>query len=191
MILGDNIFYGNGLRKSLRLAADNLKKGRCTVFGYYVPDPERFGVVEFNEAGQAVSIEEKPKNPKSNYAVVGLYFYTNDVVKIAESIRPSARGELEITTVNQIYLERGDLDVITFGRGFTWLDTGTHESLADATAFVRMIESHQGLKIGCIEEIAYKNGWMTKEALLAQAELMKNNEYGGHLLKVAAGKILY
>lgn len=191
MILGDNIFYGNGLRKSLRLAADNLKKGRSTVFGYYVPDPERFGVVEFNEAGQAVSIEEKPKNPKSNYAVVGLYFYTNDVVKIAESIRPSARGELEITTVNQIYLERGDLDVITFGRGFTWLDTGTHESLADATAFVRMIESHQGLKIGCIEEIAYKNGWMTKEALLAQAELMKNNEYGGHLLKVAAGKILY
>lgn len=191
MILGDNIFYGNGLRKSLRLAADNLKKGRCTVFGYYVPDPERFGVVEFNEAGQAVSIEEKPKNPKSNYAVVGLYFYTNDVVKIAESIRPSARGELEITTVNQIYLERGDLDVITFGRGFTWLDTGTHESLADATAFVRMIESHQGLKIGCIEEIAYKNGWMTKEALLVQAELMKNNEYGGHLLKVAAGKILY
>lgn len=191
MILGDNIFYGNGLRKSLRLAADNLKKGRCTVFGYYVPDPERFGVVEFNEAGQAVSIEEKPKIPKSNYAVVGLYFYTNDVVKIAESIRPSARGELEITTVNQIYLERGDLDVITFGRGFTWLDTGTHESLADATAFVRMIESHQGLKIGCIEEIAYKNGWMTKEALLAQAELMKNNEYGGHLLKVAAGKILY
>lgn len=191
MILGDNIFYGNGLRKSLRLAADHLKKGRCTVFGYYVPDPERFGVVEFNEAGQAVSIEEKPKTPKSNYAVVGLYFYTNDVVKIAESIRPSARGELEITTVNQIYLERGDLDVITFGRGFTWLDTGTHESLADATAFVRMIESHQGLKIGCIEEIAYKNGWMTKEALLAQAELMKNNEYGGHLLKVAAGKILY
>lgn len=191
MILGDNIFYGNGLRKSLRLAADNLKKGRCTVFGYYVPDPERFGVVEFNEAGQAVSIEEKPKTPKSNYAVVGLYFYTNDVVKIAESIRPSARGELEITTVNQIYLERGDLDVITFGRGFTWLDTGTHESLADATAFVRMIESHQGLKIGCVEEIAYKNGWMTKEALLAQAELMKNNEYGGHLLKVAAGKILY
>ena len=191
MILGDNIFYGNGLRKSLRLAADNLKKGRSTVFGYYVPDPERFGVVEFNEAGQAVSIEEKPKTPKSNYAVVGLYFYTNDVVKIAESIRPSARGELEITTVNQIYLERGDLDVITFGRGFTWLDTGTHESLADATAFVRMIESHQGLKIGCIEEIAYKNGWMTKEALLAQAELMKNNEYGGHLLKVAAGKILY
>ena len=140
MILGDNIFYGNGLRKSLRLAADNLKKGRSTVFGYYVPDPERFGVVEFNEAGQAVSIEEKPKTPKSNYAVVGLYFYTNDVVKIAESIRPSARGELEITTVNQIYLERGDLDVITFGRGFTWLDTGTHESLADATAFVRMIE---------------------------------------------------
>lgn len=191
MILGDNIFYGNGLRKSLRLAADNLKKGRCTVFGYYVPDPERFGVVEFNEAGQAVSIEEKPKTPKSNYAVVGLYFYTNDVVKIAESIRPSARGELEITTVNQIYLERGDLDVITFGRGFTWLDTGTHESLADATAFVRMIESHQGLKIGCIEEIAYKNGWMTKEALLAQAELMKNNEYGAHLKQVAEGKILY
>ena len=191
MVLGDNIFYGNGLSKRLQQASQNLQAGKSTVFGYYVPDPERFGVVEFDKDGRALSIEEKPTHPKSNYAVVGLYFYTNDVVKIAESIRPSARGELEITTVNQIYLERGDLDVITFGRGFTWLDTGTHESLADATAFVRMIESHQGLKIGCIEEIAYKNGWMTKEALLAQAELMKNNEYGGHLLKVAAGKILY
>lgn len=191
MVLGDNIFYGNGLSKRLQQASQNLQAGKSTVFGYYVPDPERFGVVEFDKDGRALSIEEKPTHPKSNYAVVGLYFYTNDVVRVAKGIRPSTRGELEITSVNQEYLSRGKLEVITFGRGFTWLDTGTHESLADATAFVRMIESHQGLKIGCIEEIAYKNGWMTKEALLAQAELMKNNEYGGHLLKVAAGKILY
>lgn len=191
MVLGDNIFYGNGLSKRLQQASQNLQAGKSTVFGYYVPDPERFGVVEFDKDGRALSIEEKPTHPKSNYAVVGLYFYTNDVVRVAKGIRPSTRGELEITSVNQEYLSRGKLEVITFGRGFTWLDTGTHESLADATAFVRMIESHQGLKIGCIEEIAYKNGWMTKEALLAQAELMKNNEYGAHLKQVAEGKILY
>lgn len=191
MVLGDNIFYGNGLKRSLQRAAENLDRGMSTVFGYYVPDPERFGVVEFDGNGQAVSIEEKPETPKSNYAVVGLYFYTNDVVRVAKSIRPSSRGELEITTVNQDYLGRGKLEVITFGRGFTWLDTGTHESLADATAFVRMVEQHQGLKISCIEEIAYKNGWIGREQLLAQAQLMKNNEYGRHLLQVAEGKILY
>lgn len=191
MVLGDNIFYGNGLKKNLARARENLDAGKATVFGYYVPDPERFGVVEFNENGQAVSIEEKPSNPKSNYAVVGLYFYPNDVVQVAKRIQPSARGELEITSVNQDYLGRGALEVITFGRGFTWLDTGTHESLADATAFVRMIEQHQGLKISCIEEIAYKNGWIGRDELLAQAELMKNNDYGKHLKQVADGKILY
>ena len=191
MGLGDNIFYGNGLKKNLARARENLDAGKATVFGYYVPDPERFGVVEFNENGQAVSIEEKPSEPKSNYAVVGLYFYPNDVVQVAKRIRPSARGELEITSVNQDYLERGALEVITFGRGFTWLDTGTHESLADATAFVRMIEQHQGLKISCIEEIAYQNGWIGRDELLAQAELMKNNDYGRHLKQVADGKILY
>ncbi len=191
MVLGDNIFYGNGLIKNLQQAVQNLDEDRATVFGYFVPDPERFGVVEFDENGKALSIEEKPQNPKSNYAVVGLYFYPNSVVEIAKQIRPSARGELEITTVNQKYLRRGQLDVITFGRGFTWLDTGTHESLADATAFVRMIEEHEGLKISCIEEIAYRNGWMSRDELLRQAELMKNNEYGRHLKKVADGKILY
>ena len=190
-VLGDNIFYGNGLKKNLSRARENLDAGKATVFGYYVPDPERFGVVEFNENGQAVSIEEKPSEPKSNYAVVGLYFYPNDVVQVAKRIRPSARGELEITSVNQDYLGRGALGVITFGRGFTWLDTGTHESLADATAFVRMIEQHQGLKISCIEEIAYQNGWIGRDELLAQAELMKNNDYGKHLKQVADGKILY
>lgn len=191
MVLGDNIFYGNGLKKNLARARENLDAGKATVFGYYVPDPERFGVVEFNESGQAVSIEEKPVQPKSNYAVVGLYFYPNDVVQVAKRIQPSARGELEITSVNQDYLGRGALEVITFGRGFTWLDTGTHESLADATAFVRMIEQHQGLKISCIEEISYKNGWIGRDELLAQAELMKNNDYGKHLKQVADGKILY
>ena len=191
MVLGDNIFYGNGLKKSLSRAVSNLQEGKATVFGYYVPDPERFGVVEFDAEGKAVSIEEKPALPKSNYAVVGLYFYPNSVVSVAKAILPSARGELEITSVNQEYLARGELDVITFGRGFTWLDTGTHESLADATAFVRMIEQHQGLKISCIEEIAFKNGWMTREQLLSQAELMKNNEYGRHLKQVAERKILY
>lgn len=191
MVLGDNIFYGNGLKKNLSRARDSLNAGKATVFGYYVPDPERFGVVEFDGQGRAVSIEEKPSKPKSNYAVVGLYFYPNDVVQVAKRIQPSARGELEITSVNQDYLGRGALEVITFGRGFTWLDTGTHESLADATAFVRMIEQHQGLKISCIEEIAYKNGWIGRDQLLAQAELMKNNDYGKHLKQVAEGKILY
>lgn len=191
MVLGDNIFYGNGFKKALSNAVDNASKGRSTVFGYYVPDPERFGVVEFDKNGQAISIEEKPSNPKSNYAVVGLYFYPKGVSKRAKEVKPSARGELEITTLNQMYLEDGNLDVITFGRGFTWLDTGTHESLADATAFVKMIEEHQGLKVSCIEEIAYNNGWITKEELLQQGELMKKNQYGQHLLNVANGKVRY
>lgn len=191
MVLGDNIFYGNGFKKALRNAVENASNGRATVFGYYVQDPERFGVVEFDENGQAISIEEKPKEPKSNYAVVGLYFYPKGVSKMAKEVQPSPRGELEITTLNQMYLENNNLDVITFGRGFTWLDTGTHESLADATAFVKMIEEHQGLKVSCIEEIAFNNGWITKEELLATAEPMKKNQYGQHLINVAEGKIRY
>lgn len=191
MVLGDNIFYGNGFKKALHNAVLNANNGRATVFGYYVPDPERFGVVEFDSKGQAVSIEEKPTNPKSNYAVVGLYFYPKGVSKVAKDVRPSSRGELEITTLNQMYLENNNLDVITFGRGFTWLDTGTHESLADATAFVKMIEEHQGLKVSCIEEIAYNNGWISKEKLLEIAEPMKKNQYGKHLINVADGKIKY
>ncbi len=191
MVLGDNIFYGNGLKKNLHLAVENVKKGISTIFGYYVPDPKRFGVVEFDSTGKAISIEEKPKEPKSNYAVVGLYFYTNDVVQISKTIKPSARGELEITTVNQKYLSDGKLNVVTFGRGFTWLDTGTHESLADATAFVKMIEEHQGLKISCLEEIAYNNGWISKKDLLDAAKPMEKNQYGQHLINVANGKVRY
>jgi len=191
MILGDNIFYGNGLKKALNLAIDNSHNGKATIFGYHVDDPERFGVVEFNKEGNAISIEEKPKNPKSNYAVTGLYFYDNKVVEYAKTIKPSQRGELEITDLNRMYLEKGNLEVITFGRGFTWLDTGTHESLAAATAFVEMIERHQGLKISCPEEIAYNNGWITKDELLKQAQLMAKNQYGQHLYKVLEGKVRY
>lgn len=191
MILGDNIFYGNGLKHALKKAVENSSKGIATVFGYYVPDSERFGVVEFDKDGKAISIEEKPTNPKSNYAVTGLYFYDNKVVEKAKQVKPSPRGELEITTLNQMYLEENKLDVVTFGRGFTWLDTGTHESLAEATAFVKMIEDHQGLKISCPEEIAFNNGWISKEELLKIAEPMKKNQYGKHLINVAEGKILY
>ncbi len=191
MVLGDNIFYGNGFIKALHNAVINAENGRSTVFGYYVTDPKRFGVVEFNKDGKAISIEEKPEDPKSNYAVVGLYFYPKGVSIEAEKVKPSARGELEITTLNQMYLDKDMLDVITFGRGFTWLDTGTHESLADATAFVKMIEEHQGLKVSCIEEIAYNNGWISKEKLLEIAEPMKKNQYGQHLINVANGKIRY
>lgn len=191
MILGDNIFYGNGLKHALKKAVENSSKGIATVFGYYVPDPERFGVVEFDKDGKAISIEEKPTNPKSNYAVTGLYFYDNKVVEKAKQVKPSPRGELEITTLNQMYLEENKLDVVTFGRGFTWLDTGTHESLAEATAFVKMIEDHQGLKISCPEEIAFNNGWISKEELLKIAEPMKKNQYGKHLINVAEGKIIY
>ncbi|MBQ9520185.1 MAG: glucose-1-phosphate thymidylyltransferase RfbA [Acholeplasmatales bacterium] len=191
LVLGDNIFYGNGLKKALRNAVANAEEGKGTIFGYYVNDPERFGVVEFNKNGDAISIEEKPENPKSNYAVVGLYFYPKGVSKMASDVKPSKRGELEITTLNQMYLQKDLLNVITFGRGFTWLDTGTHESLADATAFVKMIEEHQGLKVSCIEEIAFNNGWITKEELLKCAEPMKKNQYGQHLINVANGKIRY
>lgn len=185
MILGDNIFYGSGLLGGLRKARANAEQGIATVFGYHVTDPERFGVVEFDENKRAISIEEKPKVPKSNYAVTGLYFYDNTVVEYAKGLKPSARGELEITDLNRIYLEQGKLDVVTFDRGLTWLDTGTHQSLADATAFVKMIEEHQGVKISCPEEIAYNNGWITKEQLLEQAKLMEKNQYGQHLKKVA------
>jgi glucose-1-phosphate thymidylyltransferase len=191
MILGDNVFYGNGLKTALDRAVENSKFGKATVFGYHVDDPERFGVVEFDKDGKVISLEEKPKNPKSNYAVTGLYFYDNRVVDYAKKVKPSARRELEITDLNRMYLEDDSLDVVTFGRGFTWLDTGTHESLAEATAFVKMIEDHQGLKISCPEEIAYNNGWITKEQLREQAELMKKNQYGKFLFDVLEGKVRY
>jgi glucose-1-phosphate thymidylyltransferase len=191
MILGDNIFYGNGLRSALKQAVSNSHNGKATVFGYHVDNPKRFGVVEFDKDGKAISIEEKPVFPKSNYAVTGLYFYDNRVINLAKKVVPSDRGELEITDLNKLYLEDNTLEVITFGRGFTWLDTGTHESLAEATAFVKMIEDHQGLKISCPEEIAYINGWITKEQLIDQAEVMKKNQYGQHLFRVAEGKVKF
>lgn len=191
MILGDNIFYGNGLKKGLQQAVLNAHSGRATIFGYHVNDPKRFGVVEFDRNGKAVSIEEKPQEPKSSYAVTGLYFYDKRVVEFAKKIKPSWRGEFEITDLNRLYLEDNTLDVVTFGRGLTWLDTGTHESLAEATAFVRMIEEHHGLKISCIEEIAYKNGWISKEQLYEQAKLMEKNQYGQHLMRICEGKVLY
>ena len=191
MILGDNVLYGNGLKGNLKNAVSNADNGKATVFGYYVNDPERFGVVEFDKNYKAISIEEKPKNPKSNYAVIGLYFYPKGVSKKAHEVKPSARGELEITTLNNMYLEEEKLNVITFGRGLTWLDAGTHESLAEATAFVKMIEEHQGLMISCPEEIAFNNGWITKEKLLEIAEPMKKNQYGKHLINVALGKVIY
>ena len=188
MILGDNIFHGHGLSKRLRAAAN--KTSGATVFGYYVDDPERFGVVEFDENGRAVSIEEKPAKPKSNYAVTGLYFYDSNVVKYAKSIKPSARGELEITDLNKIYLDNGSLDVTLLGRGFTWLDTGTHESLVDATNFVKTVETHQNRKIACLEEIAYNNGWISKEQLNSSYELYKKNQYGKYLKDVLDGKFI-
>ena len=190
MILGDNVLYGNGMKKNLKAAVENAEKGRASVFGYYVNDPERFGVVEFDKTGKAISIEEKPKQPKSNYAVIGLYFYPAGVSDKANTVKPSARGELEITTLNQMYLEEDKLDVITFGRGVTWLDAGTHESLAEATAFVKMVEEHQGLMISCPEEIAFDNGWISKEELLAIGNTMAKNNYGKHLINVANGKVL-
>ena len=189
MVLGDNIFYGSGLKKHLREAAQ--KENGATVFGYYVDDPERFGIVEFDENGKAISIEEKPKNPKSNYCVTGLYFYDNRVVELAKKVKPSARGELEITDLNRMYLEEGTLNVVTLGRGYAWLDTGTMDALAEATEFVKVIENRQGVKISAIEEIAYKNGWITREKLLEYAEKYGKSPYGEHLKKVAEGKILY
>lgn len=188
MILGDNIFAGHGLTKRL-LEAANKKEG-ATVFGYYVDDPERFGIVEFDSNGKAISIEEKPEHPKSNYCVTGLYFYDNKVVEYAKNLQPSARGELEITDLNRIYLEEGRLDVELLGQGFTWLDTGTHESLADATNFVRTMETHQHRKVACLEEIAYLNHWITRDQLLEDIEPLKKNQYGHYLMDVLAGKYI-
>lgn len=189
MILGDNIFYGNGFSKILIKARDNAKKGRATVFGYYVKDPERFGVVDFNDKGKVLSIIEKPTKPKTNYAVTGLYFYPKGVAKKAKEVKPSKRGELEITTLNQIYLKANKLDVELFGRAMTWLDTGTMESLAEATNFVRTIQSLQGVGISVPEEIAYKNNWISKKELLKSADSYGKSEYGNHLKRVANAKI--
>ena len=188
MILGDNIFHGHGLKNHLKSAASKVKG--ATVFGYYVDDPERFGIVEFDKNGKAISVEEKPEKPKSNYCVTGLYFYDNDVVEYAKNLKPSARGELEITDLNRIYLEKGELDVQLLGKGFTWLDTGTHESLVEATNFVYTIETHQHRKIGCLEEIAYLNGWISDEDLLKAYEIFKKNQYGKYLKDVYDGKYI-
>lgn len=184
LVLGDNIFHGNGFSPMLKSAVNDTEKGLATVFGYWVADPERYGVAEFNKNGKCLSIEEKPANPKSNYAVVGLYFYPNEVVKIAKTIKPSARGELEITTVNQTFLQEGKLKVQTLGRGFAWLDTGTHDSLSEASTFIEVIEKRQGLKIGCLEGIAYRNGWIDEAKMRALAAPMLKNGYGQYLLRV-------
>ena len=186
LVLGDNIFYGSGFTGMLKQAVTNAEKNdHATVFGYYVNDPERYGVAEFDENGNCLSIEEKPEHPKSNYAVVGLYFYPNSVVEIAKHIKPSARGELEITTVNQTYLQQKNLLVQTVQRGFAWLDTGTHDSLSEASTFIEVIEKRQGLKVACLEEIAYKRGWIDKEQLIALAQPMAKNDYGKYLLRRA------
>ncbi len=192
MVLGDNIFYGNGFGKVLRAAAENAEvNARATVFGYYVNDPERFGIVEFDESGKVISVEEKPAHPKSNYAITGLYFYPKGVSGMALQVKPSARGELEITTLNEMYLQRGELDVKLLGRGYAWLDTGTMDSLVDAADFVRTIEQRQGVKISAPEEIAYKNGWITREKLLESAFRYGKSPYGAHLKAVAEGKVRY
>ena len=189
MVLGDNIFAGHGLKKRLKAAVDNAETGKgATVFGYYVDDPERFGIVEFDQNGKAVSIEEKPAQPKSNYCVTGLYFYDNRVVEYARNLKPSARGELEITDLNRIYLENGELDVILLGQGFTWLDTGTHESLVEATSCVKTVETHQHRKIACLEEIGYLRGWITREQVMETYEVLKKNQYGKYLKDVLDGK---
>lgn len=192
LILGDNIFYGDGLTKHLNNSVRRAEQeNACTLYGYYVNDPQRFGVVGFDENGEPNSIEEKPQNPKSNYAVTGLYFYPAGVVKMAGKVKKSDRGELEITTLNQMYLEEKRVHVTLLGRGYSWLDAGTHESLNDASQFIQDIEEHQGLKICCPEEIAYKKGWISKEQITKLGETMKNNQYGQHLLNVAEGKIKY
>ena len=192
MVLGDNIFYGNGFSRILKSAVKNAEEnGRATVFGYYVNDPERFGIVEFDEDGHVISVEEKPEHPKSNYAITGLYFYDNRVVEKAKKVKPSARGELEITTLNDMYLQDKDLDVQLLGRGFAWLDTGTMDSLVDAADFVRMVEKRQGIKISAPEEIAYKNGWISKEKLLESADRYGKSPYGQHLRSVADNRIRY
>jgi glucose-1-phosphate thymidylyltransferase len=192
LILGDNIFYGAGLTAHLENAARRaMIENKCTIFGYYVKDPQRFGIVELDENNNAISIEEKPQNPKSNYCVTGLYFYPKNVVEKAKQVKPSARGEYEITSLNNLYLEDKRIHVTTLGRGYTWLDTGTHSSLLEAGDFVRIMEEHQGIQISCPEEIAYLNGWISRERLIERGELMKNNGYGQHLLNVAQGKFLY
>ncbi|HBC31236.1 MAG TPA: glucose-1-phosphate thymidylyltransferase [Clostridiales bacterium] len=191
MVLGDNIFYGNGLSPLLREAVVNAEKGEATIFGYYVNDPERFGIVEFDKNGKVISVEEKPKHPKSNYCITGLYFYDNRVVKYAKQVKPSARGELEITDLNRIYLDDGTLNVKLMGRGYAWLDTGTIDSLVEAANFVQMIEKRQGIKISAPEEIAYINKWIDKETLLISAERYGKSKYGEHLKRVAEGKIRY
>ena len=187
LVLGDNIFFGQSfdqmLRKSIEAAE---KRGEASIYGYWVADPERYGVAEFDPSGKVVSIEEKPDKPKSNYAVVGLYFYPNSVVDIAANLKPSARGELEITSVNQTYLEQGNLSLQKLGRGFAWLDTGTHESLSEASTFIEVVEKRQGLKVACLEEIAYRQGWIDRQTLLRQAEPMKKNDYGKYLIRLAA-----
>lgn len=189
MVLGDNIFAGHGLKKRLQAAVKNAESGKgATVFGYYVDDPERFGIVEFDHNGKAISIVEKPEKPKSNYCVTGLYFYDNKVVEYAKKLKPSPRGELEITDLNRIYLENEQLNVELLGQGFTWLDTGTHESLVDATNFVKTVETHQHRKIACLEEIAYLNGWITREEVLRVYEEVKKNQYGQYLMDVLNGK---
>ena len=189
MILGDNIFYGNGLGERMRLAVENAQNGRATIFGYYVNDPERFGIVEFDEDGRVLSVEEKPQKPKSNYCITGLYFYDGRVVEMAKNVKPSARSELEITTLNDMYLKRGELDAQVLGRGFAWLDTGTVEALVDAAEFVRMVEVRQGIKISAPEELAFRNGWITKDELLASAKKYGKSPYGKHLENVASGRI--
>ena len=191
MILGDNIFAGHGFKKRLREAVENADSGKgATIFGYYVDDPERFGIVQFDSTGKAISIEEKPEKPKSNYCVTGLYFYDNHVVEYAKKLKPSKRGELEVTDLNRIYLETGKLNVELLGQGFTWLDTGTHESLVDATNFVKTVETHQHRKIACLEEIAYLNGWITREQVLEIYEELKKNQYGQYLKDVLDGKYM-
>lgn len=191
MVLGDNIFAGHGLKKRLKAAVENAKSGKgATVFGYYVDDPERFGIVEFDGSGKAVSIEEKPEKPKSNYCVTGLYFYDNNVVEYAKSLKPSPRGELEITDLNRVYLDKRKLNVELLGQGFTWLDTGTHESLVEASNFVKTVEDHQHRKIACLEEIAYLNGWISEEDVLKVYEVLKKNQYGQYLKDVLDGKYL-
>lgn len=189
MVLGDNIFAGHGLEKRLKAAVKRAESGEgATVFGYYVDDPERFGIVEFDANGKAISIEEKPQKPKSNYCVTGLYFYDNRVVEYAKGLKPSARGELEITDLNRIYLDQGELNVELLGRGFTWLDTGTHDSLVEATNFVMTMEKHQHRKLACLEDIAYSNGWITREDVMETYEAMKKNQYGQYLKDVLDGK---